>query len=132
MILVKEISEYLSIGIRHLRRKNPKAYHSKKVSIKLDNLGIHMVIIPTVAIGMAMWPTFSSHLDLMQTDPGDTLFNLYILEHVYQHFSKLHLINPELFWSPNYFWPIKDTLDQVQSIAYLDPFWTLIKAILDG
>ena len=131
MILVKEISEYLSIGIRHLRRKNPKAYHSKKVSIKLDNLGIHMVIIPTVAIGMAMWPTFSSHLDLMQTDPGDTLFCLYILEHVYQHFSKLHLINPELFWSPNYFWPIKDTLAWSENLLGPGSIYSLFRPFLD-
>ena len=131
MMLARKISEHISIIIRHLRKKYPTVYYNKKVSIRLVNLGIHLIIIPTVAIGMVLWPTFSSHLDLMQTDPGDTLFNLYILEHVYQHFSKLHLINPELFWSPNYFWPIKDTLAWSDNLLGPGSIYSLFRPFLD-
>ena len=74
------------------------------------HFGIHWLIVPAIAVIMTLWPTFSSGLEQLQTDPGDTLLNLYFLEHAYQHFSGLNLLTPDQYWSPNFFWPIRDTL----------------------
>ena len=71
---------------------------------------LHWLLIPGIAIGMILWPTFSSGLESLQYDPGDTLLNLYFLEHAYQHLSKLNLAATEQFWSPEFFWPIKGVL----------------------
>ena len=59
---------------------------------------------------MTLWPTLASGLRQLQTDPGDTLLNLYFLEHAYHHFKHLEILKPSLYWSPDFFWPIKDTL----------------------
>lgn len=68
---------------------------------------IHWCVIPCIAIIIILWPTYSSGLTLLQTDPGDTMLNLYFLEHSYNHFTSLNIFNPELFWSPDYYWPVR-------------------------
>lgn len=70
----------------------------------------HWIAIPAIAVAMTLWPTFSSGLSELQYDAGDTLLNLYFLEHAYQHFSEFNILHPERYWSPEFFWPIKDTL----------------------
>ena len=72
--------------------------------------GVHWILIPLLAVVITLWPTLSSGLAQLQTDPGDTLLNHYFLEHAYQHVRDGQLLNPDHFWSPDYFWPIKDTL----------------------
>lgn len=59
---------------------------------------------------MLLWPTLSSNIETLQSDPGDTLLNAYILEHAYKHFTSLSILNPSKFWSPGFFWPYEDTL----------------------
>lgn len=72
--------------------------------------GLHWLLIPAIAVTMTLWPTVSSGLEQLQTDAGDTLLNLYFLEHAYQHFTGSTILNPDQYWSPNFFWPIKNTL----------------------
>lgn len=68
------------------------------------------MLLPLVATLMVLWPSFSSGLSRLQTDPGDTLLNLYFLEHAYKHFTTSNIISPDKYWSPGYFWPVKGTL----------------------
>ncbi len=65
--------------------------------------GIWLFLVVAVGLLSVFYPTFLSGFRLMQTDPGDTRFNNYILEHSYQWISgnKLH----SDFWSPPFFWP---------------------------
>ena len=72
--------------------------------------GVHWLLIPLLAVVTTLWPTLSSGLAQLQFDPGDTLLNHYFLEHAYQHVRDGQLLNPDHYWSPDYFWPIKDTL----------------------
>ena len=81
-----------------------------KFLIKPAKTTFHWLLIPVAAIFITLWPTLSSGLELLQTDPGDTLLNHYFLEHAYQHIRDGQILNPENFWSPNFFWPVKDTL----------------------
>ena len=81
-----------------------------KFLIKPAKTTVHWLLIPVAAILITLWPTLSSGLEFLQTDPGDTLLNHYFLEHAYQHIRDGQILNPENFWSPNFFWPVKDTL----------------------
>lgn len=77
---------------------------------QLFNYAFHWLGAPILAVALTLWPTLLSGLSILQTDPGDTLLNHYFLEHAYQHVRDGQLLNPDHFWSPQYFWPIKDTL----------------------
>ena len=91
----------------------PSKRHFKQANgldLQYSKQCIHWGLIPLVAIAMTLWPTLSSGLRQLQTDPGDTLLNLYFLEHAYHHFKSLEILKPSLYWSPDFFWPIKDTL----------------------
>lgn len=77
---------------------------------KAAHFGLHWLLVPGIAVIMLLWPTFSSGLEQLQTDPGDTLLNLYFLEHAYQHFTGSTIFRPDHYWSPDFFWPIKNTL----------------------
>jgi hypothetical protein len=76
----------------------------------MSQLLLHWLAIPSLAIVMTLWPTLSSGLEQFQTDPGDTLLNLYFLEHAYKHFIDFQILKPAQFWSPDFFWPVEDTL----------------------
>lgn len=93
--------------------------------------GLHWILIPVIAVAMTLWPTISSGLDKLQTDPGDTLLNLYILEHAYQHFSQPHFFNPKEFWSPEFFWPIKNTLAWSDHLLGPSLIYGLFRSLLD-
>ena len=80
-----------------------RSFHALKISL-------HWVLIPSIAIAMSLWPTLSNGLEKLQPDPGDTILNIYFLEHAYRHFTTINIFDSTHFWSPNYFWPIKDTL----------------------
>ena len=70
----------------------------------------HWLLIPSIAATMILWPTISSGLHQLQTDPGDVILNIYFLEHSHQHFTSFNIFQPSLFWSPGFFWPIENTL----------------------
>lgn len=67
---------------------------------------IHWLAIPLIAAIMTLWPTVSSGTRILQTDPGDTLLNAYFLEHAFSHLTSSNIFRPDLFWSPDYFWPV--------------------------
>jgi len=71
---------------------------------------LHWLIVPFIATSMVLWPTYSSGLETLQTDPGDPLLNLYFLEHAFQHFTSSNIFHPSQYWSPSFFWPVKNTL----------------------
>ena len=113
---------------------NIRSFHALKISL-------HWVLIPSIAIAMSLWPTLSNGLEKLQPDPGDTILNIYFLEHAFRHFTTINIVDPAHFWSPNYFWPVKDTLawsDHLlgQSIIYgffrliFDPFQSYLAWLL--
>ena len=71
---------------------------------------VHWFLLPTIAVVLILWPAISSNLEILLSNPGDTLLNLYFLEHGVQHFTSIEVFNPEAFWSPDFFWPVKDTI----------------------
>ena len=71
---------------------------------------LHWLIVPFIATSMLLWPTYSSGLETLQRDPGDTLLNAYFLEHAFQHLTSSNIFNPGQFWSPSFFWPFNNTL----------------------
>jgi hypothetical protein len=91
----------------------------------------HWIAIPAIAVAMTLWPTFSSGLSELQYDAGDTLLNLYFLEHAYQHFSRFHILQPERYWSPEFFWPIKDTLAWSDHLLGPSLIYGLFRPFLD-
>lgn len=78
--------------------------------IKTAKSMIHWLIVPLIATSMVLWTTYSTGLVTLQTDPGDPLLNVYILEHALQHLTSSNIFNPSQFWSPSIFWPINNTL----------------------
>ena len=77
---------------------------------KVFVISLHWVLVPCFAVAMSLWPTLSTGLEQLQTDPGDTVLNLYFLEHAFRHFTSLNVLKPDYFWSPDFFWPVKNTL----------------------
>jgi hypothetical protein len=73
---------------------------------KIIAKSIHWFVIPIIASLMVMWPTVQSGIERLQPDYGDVLFNLYLFEHVFKHFSSTDILNQTLFWSPNFYWPV--------------------------
>ncbi|WP_152669579.1 hypothetical protein [Synechococcus sp. GFB01] len=92
---------------------------------------LHWLVIPAIAVIITLWPTLSSGLEQLQTDPGDTLLNLYFLEHAYKHFSAHHIANSERYWSPQFFWPIKDTLAWSDHLLGPSMIYGLFRSVLD-
>jgi hypothetical protein len=103
----------------------------KLISSSTAQLGFHWVLIPVIVVTMTLWPTISSGLQQLQADPGDTLLNLYILEHAHQHFSGLHVLNSDHYWSPDFFWPIKDTLAWSDHLLGPCVIYGLFRSLLD-
>jgi hypothetical protein len=71
---------------------------------------LHWALIPWIAVSASLWPSLFSGLERLQVDAGDTLLNLYFLEHAYKHFTSATILRPDHYWSPDFFWPIRDTL----------------------
>ena len=103
----------------------------KKIIIKNRRIFVHWIAIPLIATCMILWPTYSSSLEILQTDPGDTLFNAYILEHAFQHLTSADIFTPHLFWSPEFFWPIKDTLSWSDHLLGQSIIYGIFRTILN-
>ena len=71
---------------------------SSRSFAKPAKTALHWLLIPLAAVAITLWPTLSSGVAVLQTDPGDTLLNHYFLEHAYQHVRDGQLFNPEHFW----------------------------------
>ena len=57
---------------------------------------------------IAFQPTIASGFTSLQTDPGDTLLNHYILEHTWKCLTDSHYSGT--LWSPPCFFPVQGTL----------------------
>ncbi len=92
---------------------------------------VNWLLIPLIATLLTLWPSISSGLERLQADPGDTLLNLYLMEHVFQHVSNGQLLHPEGFWSPEFFWPIKNTLAWSDHLLGPSLIYGIIRITLD-
>ena len=92
---------------------------------------LHWLIVPSIATSMLLWPTYSSGLAILQTDPGDTLLNAYFLEHAFQHFTSIKIFNPSQFWSPSFFWPINNTLTWSDHLLGQSIIYGIFRPIFD-
>ena len=76
---------------------------------------IFLLTLLVVGVFFFFQPTLTSGFKKMQTDPGDTLFNNYILEHSFKSvFDKTYSTD---VWSPAFFYP------QINALAYSDNLW---------
>ena len=92
---------------------------------------VHWLLIPLIATLLTLWPSISSGLERLQTNPGDTLLNLYLMEHAFQHVTNGQLLHPERFWSPEFFWPIKNTLAWSDHLLGPSLIYGIIRIALD-
>ncbi len=92
---------------------------------------LHWLVVPFIATSMLLWPTYSSGLEILQTDPGDTLLCAYLLEHAYQHLTSLDIFNPDQFWSPTIFWPVKGTLAWSEHLLGQTMIYGIFRPILN-
>jgi hypothetical protein len=88
-----------------------------------------MVFCGLLGLGliMAYFPMIFSGLRLMQTDPGDTRLNNYILEHCYLWLtgSPIH----SSFWDPPFFYPVKNVLAYGDVLLGSAPIYWLFRAL---
>ena len=82
-----------------------KIASSFKCSHRLVREGFHWLALPITAITNLLWPTLASGLQKLQFDPGDTLLNLYFLEHNTRYLFGGGLLHRASYWSPDFFWP---------------------------
>ncbi|MEJ5166620.1 MAG: hypothetical protein WHV67_06295, partial [Thermoanaerobaculia bacterium] len=68
-------------------------------------------------------PVFFSFFKEMQTDPGDTRFNNYILEHIHQYLSG----NLKSFSSPQFYYPHKNNLYFSDPWIFFYPFYGIFR-----
>lgn len=92
---------------------------------------LHWACIPVIAVATTLWPTLSSGLENLQTNPGDTLLNLYFLEHAYAHFTGPTIWQPDKFWSPDFFWPIRGVLAWSDHLLGPSVIFGTFRAFLD-
>lgn len=68
-------------------------------------------------------PIFLSLFKLIQTDPGDTRFNNYILEHIHQYI----IGNVKSFSSPEFYFPHKNNLYLSDPLIFFYPFYGIFR-----
>jgi len=77
----------------------------------------------TIALLFAHYPMILSGFKYMQTDPGDTRFNNYILEHIHLSIKN----NFKNFFSPNFFYPNKNSLFYSDPQIFYYPFYGIFR-----
>lgn len=86
------------------------------------------LLLLIVGLYSTFYPTISSGFKLLQTDPGDTLFNAYILEHTFQSvFNKSYIAT---LWSPAFFYPYKNVLTYSVNLFGTAPFYWVFRSIV--
>jgi hypothetical protein len=82
-----------------------------------------------VAVGLysAFHPTVSSGFSHLQSDPGDTLLNGYILEHSWRWLTRPDYIG--VFWSPAFFHPQPLTLAYSENLLGTAPLYWVLRTI---
>lgn len=82
---------------------------------------VFSILLCSIGIYSTFYPTLTSGFRLLQTDPGDTLFNAYILEHTYQYFFNKNYTAD--LWSPAFFYPYKNVLTYSVNLFGVAPFY---------
>src|SRR6266404_1461260 len=93
----------LATGV--LRALARRLLRSLTLPARLRIATLHCLVL-FAGIWIAFAPTITS--GLLQTDPGDTLLNHYILEHSWKWLSDAGYSSP--YWSPPCFYPAEQTL----------------------
>jgi hypothetical protein len=93
---------------------------------KLAAIAFH-VVVAGIATAVAFAPTWRD--GLLQTDPGDTLLNHYILEHGWRWLSDRGY--PASFWSPPCFYPAGGTLAYSENMLGVAPIYWAGRLFLD-
>jgi hypothetical protein len=83
-------------------------------------LVLHLLVI-LAGVVAAFHPTLFSGFRQMQTDPGDTLLNAYILEHSWQCLSRPDYVGS--IWSPPCFHPARDVLAYSENLFGSAPLY---------
>ncbi len=85
-------------------------------------LDLVLVVVGTV---MVFWPTLRSGFAGMQTDPGDTLYLNYVLEHETKTLGERAY--GEALWSPPFFFPTRDTLTYSENLLGALPVYAILR-----
>jgi hypothetical protein len=88
-------------------------------------LALHAAVLLT-GIVCAFRPTLFSGGARLQTDPGDTVLNHYILEHTWTWLTRSDYVGT--FWSPPCFYPTKLTLAYSENLLGTAPVYWLLRS----
>ncbi|MFL5328037.1 MAG: hypothetical protein ACJ8C4_03925 [Gemmataceae bacterium] len=89
---------------------------------RIANIGLHAFVV-AAGLWIAFRPTLGSGFTLLQTDPGDTLLNHFILEHSWKCLSDPAY--PGSLWSPPCFYPEQGTLAYSENLLGTAPiYWS--------
>ena len=86
-----------------------------------------ILVFPVAGVIFLFYPTIFSGFSSMQSDPGDTRYFNYILEHGYQWIlgNELH----SYFWNPPFFWPAKNVAAYADILLGSAPLYWGARAI---
>src|SRR4051794_33065863 len=91
--------------------------------------GVFHALVLAAGLATAFHPMIRSGFTLLQTDPGDTLLNHYILEHTWR-WAGGHP-GSESLWSPPCFFPAGGTLAYSENLLGTAPAYWLFRLGLD-
>jgi hypothetical protein len=90
-------------------------------------MALHLALV-IAGTALAFWPTLRSGFDRMQTDPGDTVYLSYALEHGMSALLRRDYVGS--FWSPPFFHPAPDVLAYSESLLGTLPVYALLRTAL--
>ena len=88
---------------------------------------IILILICLLGIIAVFHPTIFTGFSQIQTDPGDTRLNNYILEHT--HSWLINSNNHESFWDPPFFFPNKNVLAYTDLLLGLYPYYFVLRVL---
>jgi hypothetical protein len=91
-------------------------------------IGLHFCVLITGTL-MAFHPTIFSGGRLVQTDPGDTLLNHYVLEHEWKWLTDSQY--SASFWSPHFFHPTFEVLAYSENLIGTAPVYWLFRCFFE-
>jgi hypothetical protein len=109
--------------IKELKSLIVRLPRSLTLPARLRLVALHGLVL-FCGIWIAFAPTISS--GLVQTDPGDTLLNHYILEHSWKWLSDAGYSSA--YWSPPCFFPAEQTLAYSENLLGTAPIYWLARA----
>jgi hypothetical protein len=100
------------------------------VSERSEPYGVRIavpLVLGVAGLVMAYHPMLLTALDSIQTDPGDNRFLNYMLEHSLRWLLGTHLHRD--FWSPPFFFPVRNVGAYSETLAGSAPFYWLWRAL---